>query len=99
MTSEGNSARQFTQLILAALRAPGTVDKNALLTAASAVLDTFKDGDDERAPFLRSLAYKAMGWAVFEYPECYDEFRLATRAFGMACSLITAEKAANKTLG
>ena len=93
MTSEGDSTRRFSRLILDALRDPAIVDKNALLTAASAVLDTFKPGDDDRAPFLRSLAYKAMDWAVFEYPEYYTELEMAARTFNMTCSIIrTAEK-------
>jgi len=88
MTPEGGYTRQFSRLICDALRDPATADKNALLTAANAVLDTFKADDDDRAPFVRTLAYRAMDWVVFEYPEYHEELKLAVKAFNLACDVI-----------
>jgi len=42
---------------------------------------------------LRSLAFKSIDWAVFEYPHYYEELKLSVRAFSLACDIIeTADK-------
>ena len=93
MTSEGDRTRDYTRdfsrLILDVLRAPGTANPNELLIAADAVLNTFRDGDD-RTPFLRSLACRAMDWCVFGTDEHYQHLKLAARAFSLGCDLIRA---------
>jgi hypothetical protein len=60
MTSPKQISRAFSQLLFAALADPATVDKNELLTAASAFLEaTLKGGAYFFLPGINAMRYLA----------------------------------------
>jgi hypothetical protein len=95
MTSEVDSARQLTQLICGALTDTFAADKNALLAAASDFLDAAKLGDSDRLALARRVAYIAIDRCVFEYPEYYQDLKMAVQAFRLSLRI----KATADTIG
>jgi hypothetical protein len=71
MTDPGDIGRTFAQLIFQALESPATVDRNDLLTGASAFLDAAQAGDPDGLRLARHVSYKALDWCVFSAPEHY----------------------------
>jgi hypothetical protein len=90
MTPPNNIARRFSRLIFDALESPATVDRNALLTAASSFLDVAVAGDPNGLALARRMAFQAMEWAVCGCPEDYGKLVRASGAFQMHSHIETA---------
>jgi hypothetical protein len=81
-------AHQFSRLIFAAVEAPESVNRNALLVAADAYLNA-APADDTAGPAMgATMAARAMDWAVFGHSDDYARLRRAVDCFRMHSSLI-----------
>jgi hypothetical protein len=79
--------RQFCRLIIEAVHAPATVNRNQLLKLASAYLDVAQAGEPNSLALSRTMAFRACDWAVFGHPDDYARLTRAASAFRM-CSRI-----------
>jgi hypothetical protein len=67
----------------AQVESPATVDRNDLLTAASAFLDVALAGDPDRLALARGMAFRASDWCVFGRPDDYTKLTRAAHLFRM----------------
>jgi hypothetical protein len=79
--------RELSRLIIQAIESPSTVDRGALLVAASHFLDVAQGGDVDGLPLARSMAARAMEWAVLESPENYNALTRAAGIFSMSSQI------------
>jgi hypothetical protein len=76
-------AHRFSRLIFAAVEAPESVDRSALLEAADAFLNAAQAGDPDGLAMARTMAARAMDWCVWSTPEYYNALARAVHAFRM----------------
>ncbi|POX92232.1 hypothetical protein C3477_24690 [Mycobacterium kansasii] len=80
-------SRLFSRLVFQAIEAPETVDRNALLIAADALLSLFCADDTPGITLARRMAFRACDWAVFGGPDDHAKLRRSAKLFGMASAI------------
>jgi hypothetical protein len=68
------------------LESPATVDRDGLISAATAFLDV-AHGDDRDLPLARRMAGAAMQWALFQRAEDYRKFERASSIYIMSTQM------------
>ncbi|MEY8015042.1 hypothetical protein [Mycobacterium servetii] len=77
---------ELSMLLFAAMEGAEDVDRNRLLLAASAFLDaTTPLAASEGAELARTMAFRAMDWAVFDTAETYHALFRAVSRFAHTC--------------
>lgn len=79
---------RFSRLIFDVLELEGRpVNRNDLLLAADAFLCVAQDGNPDGLALARTMAYRAMDWAVFDSPQTYAALCRAADMFGKAVTM------------
>jgi hypothetical protein len=79
--------QQFARLIFAALESPATVDRNDLLKAADDFLRAGRGVDSDGLSLARRVAFRAIGWVVWDSPETYKALQRAADVFRIHCAI------------
>jgi hypothetical protein len=75
--------RRFSQLLIRAMERPVSIDRGALLNAASAFLDAARFPESDGLTLARRMAFRTMEWCTMDRPEDYAALRRAVGAFQM----------------
>src|ERR1700745_184729 len=86
MTSPSDISSRFSRQIFAALEFPESADRNAILEAARAFLDAAQDGP-AGLTLARTVAYRAMDYAIIGAPENYRALVPPVHIFSMECGI------------
>ncbi len=81
--SRSDVHRRFGCLVIEAVEHPERVDRNALLQAASAVLDIAPACESGGRGLARTMAHRAINWVVMDGPDDHTKLTTAAHAFGM----------------